>query len=66
MTLHLHDLSGKEANMATTVQVIFYSMYGYVYRMAEVVAAGAHEVAGDSLNSITDSLRKRDDLQIMG
>jgi hypothetical protein len=33
--------------------------------MAEVVAAGAHEVAGDSLNGIADSLRKRDDLQIM-
>jgi len=32
--------------MATRVQVIFYSMYGHVYRMAEAVAAGAHEVAG--------------------
>jgi len=28
------------------VQVIFYSMYGHVYRMAEAVAAGAGEVAG--------------------
>jgi NAD(P)H:quinone oxidoreductase type IV len=26
--------------------VIFYSMYGHVYRMAEAVAAGAREVAG--------------------
>jgi multimeric flavodoxin WrbA len=33
------------ANMATKVHVIFYSMYGHVYRMAEAVAAGAREVA---------------------
>ncbi len=30
--------------MATKVQVVFYSMYGHVYRMAEAVAAGAREV----------------------
>jgi NAD(P)H:quinone oxidoreductase type IV len=28
------------------VQVIFYSMYGHVYRLAEAVAEGAHQVAG--------------------
>ncbi|MEI7835861.1 MAG: NAD(P)H:quinone oxidoreductase [Planctomycetota bacterium] len=28
------------------VQVVFYSMYGHVYRMAEAVAAGAREIAG--------------------
>jgi len=32
--------------MATKVQVIFYSMYGHVYRMAEAIDAGAREVAG--------------------
>ena len=32
--------------MATKVQVIFYSMYGHVYRMAEAVASGVREVAG--------------------
>jgi len=32
--------------MATHVQVIFYSMYGHVHRMAEAVVAGAREVAG--------------------
>src|SRR5437588_3373006 len=32
--------------MAVKVQVIFYSMYGHVYRMAEAVAAGAREVEG--------------------
>lgn len=32
--------------MATKVQVVFYSMYGHIYRMAEAVAAGAREVAG--------------------
>jgi multimeric flavodoxin WrbA len=32
--------------MATKVHVIFYSMYGHVYRMAEAVAAGARELSG--------------------
>jgi NAD(P)H dehydrogenase (quinone) len=31
--------------MATKIQVVFYSMYGHVYRMAEAVAEGAREVA---------------------
>ncbi len=31
--------------MKTKVQVVFYSMYGHIYRMAEAVAAGAREVA---------------------
>jgi NAD(P)H dehydrogenase (quinone) len=30
--------------MATRVQVVFYSMYGHVYQLAEAVAAGAREV----------------------
>ena len=28
------------------VQIVFYSMYGHVYRMAEAVAAGARQVSG--------------------
>jgi NAD(P)H dehydrogenase (quinone) len=32
--------------MATKVQIVFYSMYGHVYRLAEAVAAGAREVPG--------------------
>ena len=32
--------------MAVKVQVIFYSTYGHVYRLAEAVAEGAREVAG--------------------
>jgi NAD(P)H:quinone oxidoreductase type IV len=32
--------------MATKIHVIFYSMYGHVYRMAEAVAAGAREISG--------------------
>ncbi|MGH9968518.1 MAG: NAD(P)H:quinone oxidoreductase [Pyrinomonadaceae bacterium] len=32
--------------MSVKVQVIFYSMYGHVYTMAEAVAEGAREVAG--------------------
>lgn len=31
--------------MATKIQVVFYSMYGHIYKMAEAVAAGAREVA---------------------
>ncbi|MGN2392102.1 NAD(P)H:quinone oxidoreductase [Pelomicrobium sp. G1] len=32
--------------MTTKIQVVFYSMYGHVYKMAEAVAAGAREVDG--------------------
>jgi len=32
--------------MSINIQVIFYSMYGHIYQMAEAVAAGAREVAG--------------------
>ena len=32
--------------MATKVQVIFYSMYGHIYKMAEAVTAGVREVPG--------------------
>jgi NAD(P)H dehydrogenase (quinone) len=31
--------------MPTKVQVVFYSMYGHIHKMAEAVAAGAREVA---------------------
>lgn len=30
--------------MATKIQVVFYSMYGHIYRMAEAIAEGAREV----------------------
>jgi len=30
--------------MATKIQVVFYSMYGHIYKMAESIAAGAREV----------------------
>jgi multimeric flavodoxin WrbA len=32
--------------MKTKVQIIFYSMYGHVYQLAEAVAEGAKEVTG--------------------
>ncbi len=32
--------------MSVKVQVVFYSMYGHLYQMAEAVAAGAREVDG--------------------
>ena len=31
--------------MTTRVQVVFYSMYGHIYKMAEAIAEGAREVA---------------------
>ena len=31
--------------MATNLQIIFYSMYGHIYRMSEAVAEGARQVA---------------------
>ena len=30
--------------MPTRIQVVFYSMYGHIYKMAEAVAAGAREI----------------------
>jgi multimeric flavodoxin WrbA len=33
--------------MAAKIQVIFYSMYGHVYRMAEAIAAGARDAGGE-------------------
>ena len=36
--------------MATKIQVVFYSMYGHIYRMAEAVVAGAREVAGTEVS----------------
>lgn len=32
--------------MTTNIQIVFYSMYGHVYTMAEAVAEGAREVEG--------------------
>lgn len=32
--------------MATKIQVVFYSMYGHVYRMAEAIAEGVRSVEG--------------------
>jgi NAD(P)H dehydrogenase (quinone) len=36
---------GRSIEMATNVYVVFYSMYGHIYRMAEAVAEGARGVA---------------------
>src|SRR5215469_15651811 len=36
--------------MSIKVQVIFYSMYGHVYRMAEAVAEGANQVSGAEIS----------------
>jgi NAD(P)H dehydrogenase (quinone) len=39
-------ISFLEDSMGIKVHVIFYSMYGHVYRMAEAVLAGVKEVVG--------------------
>src|SRR3954465_3195874 len=38
--------------MAVNVQVIFYSTYGHVFRLAEAVAGGAREVAGAEVQGL--------------
>jgi len=35
--------------VTTSIQVIFYSMYGHIYTMAEAIAEGARSVAGTSV-----------------
>jgi NAD(P)H:quinone oxidoreductase type IV len=35
-----------EIKMAVKIQVVFYSMYGHIYKMAEAIAAGARKVPG--------------------
>ena len=39
-----------EEIVATNIQIIFYSMYGHVYKMAEAVAEGARKIAGANVN----------------
>jgi NAD(P)H:quinone oxidoreductase type IV len=36
--------------MATKIQVVFYSMYGHVYQMAEAVAAGARDAGATEVS----------------
>ena len=35
--------------MSVHIQIIFYSMYGHIHKMAEAVAKGANEVAGSTV-----------------
>ena len=46
--------------MSVRVKVIFYSLYGHVFRMAEAVAAGAREVPGAQveLTQVAETLPK--------
>ena len=34
--------------MPARIQIIFYSMYGHVYQMAEAIAAGVREGGGEA------------------
>ena len=38
--------------MSVNVHVVFYSMYGHIYQMAEAVAEGAREVAGAEVGAV--------------
>ena len=38
--------------MTTRVQIVFYSMYGHIYRMAEAVAEGVREVADTEVSLV--------------
>jgi NAD(P)H dehydrogenase (quinone) len=40
----------QEENMSIKVNVIFYSMYGHVYKMAQAIAEGAGSVSGAQVN----------------
>jgi NAD(P)H dehydrogenase (quinone) len=53
--------------MSVRVKVIFYSLYGHVFKMAEAVAAGAREVPGAEveLTQVAETLPK-DVLEKMG
>src|ERR1017187_6082186 len=37
---------GEESTVSVRIQVLFYSMYGHIYRMSEAVVEGAREVEG--------------------
>lgn len=39
-------LNKEESTVSVKIQVLFYSMYGHIYRMAEAVVEGAREVEG--------------------
>jgi NAD(P)H:quinone oxidoreductase type IV len=40
----------RSIRMSPKIQVVFYSMYGHVYQMAEAVAAGARDVSGTNVS----------------
>jgi NAD(P)H dehydrogenase (quinone) len=40
------SLIHRRITVPTRIQVVFYSMYGHVHRMAEAIAAGAREIEG--------------------
>jgi NAD(P)H dehydrogenase (quinone) len=47
--LHRSSFGFTELTMPAKIHVIFYSMYGHVYRLAEAIAQGAREVAGSEV-----------------
>ena len=40
--------------MSIKVQVIFYSMYGHVYKMAQAVVEGAKQVPGTEVSQVAE------------
>src|SRR5204863_7552493 len=47
---HLRRLTVMRFQMSAKIQVIFYSMYGHVYQMAEAVAAGARKAGAGEVS----------------
>jgi NAD(P)H dehydrogenase (quinone) len=41
---HSHLIKTRKDKFMTKIQIVFYSMYGHVYRLAEAVAEGARQV----------------------
>jgi NAD(P)H:quinone oxidoreductase type IV len=53
--------------MTTKIQVVFYSMYGHIFKMAEAVAAGASEIEGTQVTLLqVPELMSEDALQKAG
>jgi NAD(P)H dehydrogenase (quinone) len=41
-------------SMSIKVQVIFYSMYGHIYKMAQAVAESAKQVPGTEVSQVAE------------
>ncbi len=47
-----NTVSGATKPMSVKIQVVFYSMYGHIYKMAEAIAEGARSVGGSEVRML--------------